>query len=265
MHQNNSYIDQSQHGIYFFFERICRSHPLIYIFARYLANKLLIFEDDFKGVKKINFKKNINIVDIGASDGIATKFLKKNLNVNKIFAFEPDSTYFKKLEKLKISDLYIFNHGLSSKKQIINIYIPQYKIFNKTFELVTYSYYDKKHLRKVLDQNFFLAKKIKIINKKILLQKTSPFKERIDLIKIDVNGHELQIVKSLKKTIEKFRPVMILEELDKIENIKNFLKNYNYRCYCYDHKKKKLLLYNKLLHNPLNFFFISNKYKIKNI
>ena len=264
MHQEDNYTDQTQYGIFFLLERIARSHPLIYIFSRYLANKLLIFEADFNGVKKIKFNKKINIIDIGASDGIATKFLKKKLSVNKVFAFEPDNSYFKKLKKLKIKNLKIYNYGLSSKKQKIKIYVPRYKLFNKKFDIITYAYYDKQHLRKVLDKNFFFAKKIKIVSKNISLRKPIIFKDNIDLIKIDVNGHEFEIVRSMKTTITKCRPVIILEELTKIEKISSYLRKYKYKCYYYNYKKDELLIYKKNLSNPLNFFFISSNYKIKN-
>ena len=54
----------------------------------------------------------------------------------------------------------------------------------------------------------------------------SKISKKPDLIKIDVNGHEFEIVKSMKKTIRKCRPVIILEELTKIEKISNLDKHY---------------------------------------
>ena len=78
-------------GLLNFFEKIIRSHPLLYVFARYFVRHTNIFEEDATGVKYINFKDSINIIDVGASDGIASKFFLNNLNVNKAICFEPSN------------------------------------------------------------------------------------------------------------------------------------------------------------------------------
>ena len=61
-------------GILSFFEKVVRSHPLIYYIVRSLIRYTQIFEEDANGVSFLNFKKKINIIDVGASDGIALKF-----------------------------------------------------------------------------------------------------------------------------------------------------------------------------------------------
>ena len=60
MNSQQNYTDQTQRGFLFIFERIVRSHPLVYLLARYLANIFIIFEDDFKGIKLLDFKQKIN-------------------------------------------------------------------------------------------------------------------------------------------------------------------------------------------------------------
>ena len=82
-------------GVLSFIEKIVRSHPLVYITFRYLIKFTNIFEEDAFGLKKINFKNKINIIDVGASDGIASKFFINNLNVNKIICYEPNESYIK--------------------------------------------------------------------------------------------------------------------------------------------------------------------------
>ena len=65
-------------GILSFFEKIIRSHPLIYIFIRSVVRFTNIFEKDFDGIKLLKFKKKINIIDVGASDGVAVKYFNNN-------------------------------------------------------------------------------------------------------------------------------------------------------------------------------------------
>ena len=37
----------------------------------------------------------------------------------------------------------------------------------------------------------------------------------MDIIKLDVNGHEFEIIKSLNKIIQKDKPIIFVEELKK--------------------------------------------------
>ena len=62
-------------GFLYFLEKILRSHPLIYFIFRQFIIYTNIFEEDANGVVFLNLDKKINIIDVGASDGIASKFL----------------------------------------------------------------------------------------------------------------------------------------------------------------------------------------------
>ena len=75
-------------GIIGIFEKIIRSHPLIYWIARSLVRYTNIFERDFDGLKKIYLNNKINIIDVGASDGLSVKFFLSNLSVNKVIFFK---------------------------------------------------------------------------------------------------------------------------------------------------------------------------------
>ena len=56
---------------------------------------------------------------------------------------------------------------------------------------------------------------------------------KIDLIKLDVEMHELEALKGMKKTIEKYHPILIVEILtEKLqEEIYKFIKKYDYVIY----------------------------------
>ena len=64
-------------GILNFFEKIVRSHPLLYFITRYFIRYTNIFEQDANGVAYINMAHKVNIIDVGASDGIASKFFNR--------------------------------------------------------------------------------------------------------------------------------------------------------------------------------------------
>ena len=76
---------KTQKGLLSILERFIRRNVIIYYFVRNIVIYFNIFEDDFNILKEYYYKKPINIIDIGASDGIATNFFLKKLNVKKIF------------------------------------------------------------------------------------------------------------------------------------------------------------------------------------
>ena len=71
-------------GFFGFIEKLIRLFPFIYSIARSLIKYTNYFEEDFFILKKIFKNKKINIIDVGASDGISVLFFMRNLNVNLI-------------------------------------------------------------------------------------------------------------------------------------------------------------------------------------
>ena len=78
-------------------EKIIRSIPIMYIIFRSIVRFTNYFENDFFYLKKIFKNQKINIIDVGASDGISTLFFLRNLNPKKIYCYEPQKIFFQKL------------------------------------------------------------------------------------------------------------------------------------------------------------------------
>ena len=77
---------------------------------------------------------------------------------------------------------------------------------------------------------------------------------KISLIKIDVNGHELSVVKGLNNIIKKDKPALIIETDKNINKIDNYLKKLNYKKYSFIRKKKS---FEKIKNTyPLNTYFL---------
>ena len=210
-------------------EKIIRYIPIIYFFFRKLVKYTSYFEYDFYYLDKIFHNKKINIIDVGASDGIASKFFLNNLNVNKIFCIEPQSIflpYLKRLKKKYPNVIKVFNYGLGNKSQTQSLYVPYVNFFGKKLYLSTYTFQKKKELEKQIILDFLFYPKITKI--KIKLKKFLKVNVRIDLIKIDTNGSELNVILTLINIIKKYRPVLIIENND-IENIYKLLKKYEYK------------------------------------
>ncbi len=249
---------KTQNGLLYSIEKIIRYHPLLYLIARSLIRFTNIFEIDFEGIKLVNLKKNMTILDIGASDGIASKFFLNNLSVKRIYCFEPDKTFVKILRNLKLKKLIIRPYGIGIKNFKSNIFMPQYKFFKKKYDLTTYSFFNKYYLNKQINIDFKFKKNISIIKKMINIKKINKMNSNIDLIKIDTNGYEYNVVKGLKKLINRSKPIIILETNQDILKIKKFLKKKSYNDYYYDFKEKKLKRVNRKY--PLNTFFLQRNH-----
>ena len=102
-------------GILFFLEKIVRAHPLLYFISRNLIRYTNIFEEDANGVTFLNFNKRVNIIDVGASDGIAAKFFNRKLSVNKTICYEPYKSYSKILKKRRGEKLTLFPSSIQDE------------------------------------------------------------------------------------------------------------------------------------------------------
>ena len=242
-----------------FIEMIIRSHPLIYIISKIILSYTSIFEDDMQGIRILKFKKKkINYIDVGASDGISVRYFKKFLEFENIICYEPNLFFKKRLEKIKSKKIKICYYGLSDHNRILKLYVPVYNFFNFKMYLHTYLFYKKKDLKEQINLDFIFKKKIKIETVKYSLKKPKINNFKPDLIKIDVNGHELEVIKSLKKIIFDCKPVIVVERGGHIKKISKILKNIKYKKYSFNIETKRFELNPKNI--PLSYYFLTDDY-----
>jgi FkbM family methyltransferase len=156
---------------------------------------------------KAKFDKNkLTIFDIGANIGQSIKRFRRKFNKSKIYSFEPNPEIFKDLVEIqkKDSNLKVFNFAFSNKDSITKLF--SYKESGQN------SLYPIKNKNK---KNFFKVntRKISTFMKKNKIKK-------IDLLKIDTQGSELDIIKGCGNYLKK---ILIIE----IELIFNDIYNKN--------------------------------------
>ena len=89
--------------------------------------------------------------------------------------------------------------AIGNKIGKVRIFIPNYIFFGKHFPLVTYTFYDKKKCLDQIKKDFFSYKSFIIKQEYLKILRPPKFKDKIDLIKIDINGNEHDTLISLKK------------------------------------------------------------------
>ena len=189
-------------------------------------------------LKKINLKINI-FVDVGSHKGTYTDLILKNFDVNRIFMFEPQKDIYKIIKKKyqKNKTIKIFNDAVSNKNTTQKIYINRHDLTSSLVKLdQTNKYLDYK-------SKLFGVKNVKNMIKDIYSVKTIKLKniidkeniEKISLLKIDTEGHELEVLHGLDVSINKVKCIMIEFHTDKIylnynpKKIHNYLIEHNFK------------------------------------
>ena len=175
-----------------------------------------------KSLKKLNINY---IFDVGSHRGESIDYFIKLKNLKKIQSFEPQKDNFLVLKKkYKNNSKVILNQiALSQNENYKDFYI------NDLSSTSTFSRLNKKSLWLKI-KNKILNKKNPIINKikirsltidKFIKQKKI---EKIDLLKIDTEGHELEVLKGALKTIKEHKVKFILIELHFSKMYQNYSK-----------------------------------------
>ncbi len=209
--------------------------PLNIIFGRKIFYKfnLIVIKiflkfigyNNYKNLNKTGEKKFLDsiisegdgiVLDIGANIGNYSKYVLENSDYN-VISFEPLNYSFsklKKLQKIYKNRFICFNLALSDKIGKTEIFYSKKNQHwaNLDYEVNKISLLKDNKNKKICQRNSldnFYQK-----NRKI-------FKGKTKLIKIDVEGHEYEVLKGSKKFIEKFRPEYIQIEYNWHHLIKN--------------------------------------------
>ena len=187
-----------------------------------------------KNIIKALKKESLNVeifFDIGAHKGKYTDLILKEYNIKKAYLFEPQVKMFNFInEKYKNNNsINVYNQGISNKTENVLFYINKHNLTSSIKKLNPNNKYlnlKSKLFGTNLDGMIENNLNIKTINLEEFFLKNNIFK--IDLIKIDTEGHEYEVLAGLGRKI-KFIKAFLIEFHDdetylnyssyKIENI----------------------------------------------
>jgi len=183
------------------------------------------FEGELKLLNKITQYHNLDkyiYIDVGANDGShVNKIIKTNKKIN-FCLFEANRFSYKRLTKniKKSKKIKLYNFALGRKNSIL-------KMFDYKKSGTVLSSTNKKSLE------YLVNKKIYSFNVKVKKLDNFKFIKIVKIIKIDVEGDELNVLLGAKKIINKFNPIIILEFNSRhiftrtfLKDILNVLKHY---------------------------------------
>ena len=192
---------------------------------------------------KTKNNKTFYIIDIGSNIGdkslsLARNLIDKKINNFKIFSIEPTEYAFKK--QLKNLNL---NPNLKKKISLSKLYISN----TNTRKNSTYSSWKLEGNLKSHKIHKGIAKEINKNTKTISLDKfikKNNIKNNI-ILKIDVDGFEMKVLKSCVASLKKYDPIIFMEYApyalkeygSSIYEFNKFIKRYNYKIFDLDFKK----------------------------
>lgn len=174
-------------------------------------------------------RENPIIFDIGANIGTFSTWFATTFPEGRIYSFEPQPQVFNMLcGNMAInnySNVRAFPYGLSDIEGKITINEPDYMISN---DFGTFSLIDKKL---PTTENLFTVE-LKTLDWFVDFYHIG----MIDLLKIDVEGMDLQVLHGGVNTLKKNRPVIFIEHNDNVstrmQEIQDFLLQFNYQFTC---------------------------------
>lgn len=163
--------------------------------------------------------KGETAIDVGANYGVYSYVLSKLCR--KVEAFEPNPNCAKEIEAFNAGNITVHNVGLSSFRAFLELHIPIMNGFVAT-ESATFSKLtgDQETIRvpvHALDDYNFTG---------------------VSFLKIDVEGHEIEVLKGAESTIEREHPTILVEieqrHLDcPISSVFEKILEYGYRGFYY--------------------------------
>ena len=236
----------------------------------FFSEKFLL-EKRLKRAIKNNYEKELSIignftdknkeaVDVGVYRGVYTYKLSKEFK--HVHAFEPNPLIYPFLEKNLtkiVKNMTLKNLALSDSDGDVNLRIPSRSksIFKTNYEEIYKLGCATIHEgNKIDNKNNFKVKKIKLDD---LLED-----KNISFIKIDVEGHEREVITGSKKIIKKNKPVLLVEIEERHNNFPildtiEFIKNFGYNSYFVADGNVKDVKKLKDINSENNFLFIAKK------
>ena len=146
--------------------------------------------------------KNAVMIDIGSNVGSFIYQLEQKLSPQNIYAFEPNTKLYNRLKRI-FPQVHIYPLALSDRNETAEFKIPVIK--GKTYTS-----------RGTLKLDYREDEESKHILQQVKVMKLDDWAEqenlkKIDFIKIDVEGNEMQTLRGAKTVIKKFHPTMMVE------------------------------------------------------
>jgi len=235
--------------------RLLQYNPYTGFIGRRLFNYipfLLPHDKSYYGFVHLVHEGDGLFLDVGANDGISAIGFRHVHSDYRILSIEPNlchEAHLKDLKKrLKRFDYLLVGAGREHLK--MTLYIP---VFNSV-PIYTAASLKKDHaLRTMQEQHISLGdKNIVIVEHTVDILPLDGLNLNPDIVKIDTEGYDYEVLIGMKTTIERCRPVILIEYgPEGYPLFKDFFEQYRYTLWTYEHTKDKFVAFDETLERDL--------------
>lgn len=194
-----------------------------------------------------NIRPNTILLDIGSNIGTTSLPTATAFPSVDVHCFEPNLEINNKLKENAelnfLDNVYIYDWGISNKSSVKTLFYSGEKFGNR----------GTSSLHK--NDDILNPQEIEIPLRTVDDLYAECLKP-ISVIKIDVQGHEIEVLEGAIKTIQKFNPIIIFEHEDRYQrqptkrkdSLQNFFKKANYKVFeidRYDHRVLRFVYWNE--------------------
>ena len=212
-------------------------------------------EHELKLVKKF-ITPDTDSIDVGVYRGVYSYEMSKYSKM--VHSFEPNPILFENIDKnLKkiIKNINFHNCALSDKNDLVTLKIP---IRNKDYNKKNYEEYFQMGKASIHKKNKIgQFESFNIQSKKL---DSFNFSNKISFIKIDVEGHEKEVIKGSENTIRTNKPILLVEieekyTQQKITHTINYINSLGYSSFYFFNNELRSTNYLDDLNSFNNFIF----------
>ena len=231
--------------------------PQSYLFKKRI--KRSIKNNDEKEIKLLKeiIIPGTDTIDVGGYRGVYSYEMAKYSKI--VHAFEPNPVIFNDI-KLNLSkiikNINFYNYALSDHEKNSILKVP---IRNKDFDRSNYEEYFQMGKATIHDEN--KMEDIETFEVKSKKLDSFSFSNKISFIKVDVEGHELAVIRGAENTIKKNKPILLVEieerhSQKKVSETLDYINSLGYISYFYKNELLKtssldnLNLYNNFIFKP---------------
>jgi FkbM family methyltransferase len=234
-------------------ERLYRISRRLYLLARFIAGRP--HERDFEAFRLFGERHGV-FLDVGANAGQSALSFRLFNKHDPIISIEANPYHERDLRFLKRM-LRRFDYRMCAagdEDGVITLHIPAYRGVPITGEAsvrresAESSWWMREHLHRTDAEGFSVNERV------VPVRRLDDLAVEPAFVKLDVEGFELPVLQGLAATLERHRPILMVERNSRSREIDALLSRLDYRAFIYDAVGGKLVPYER--QRPQNLFYL---------
>ena len=215
-------------------KRFLKLFPLVEgLIRRIILSRIHFPECELRYLNNLSRNSLDTSIDVGAALGSYTWVL--NRKSKKVYAFEPNASHINIIKKC------LFNTRITLVKAAIGESCGKFPMYTPGLDVIAHHSATLSLINPIIKTPGTIITEVNQITLDSYFKNNLKINQKIDLIKIDVEGYELEVLHGAINIIKNHNPVIICEIETRhntdYEKVFMLLNNCNYKCYIYKNDK----------------------------